>query len=88
METPSRELGVSRESEKNISKVINQNFGDTNDQKQQSVLHPCHCVTSAPQPCPTHLRRCPIGPRHSLPDVIGPSILGEVVIPIWLIGSL
>lgn len=76
--TPSsRELGFSRESEKNIPMVINQNFGDTNDQKQQRVLHPCHCVTSAPQSCPTHLRRCPIGPRRTPPDAIGPLVLGR-----------
>lgn len=74
VETPSRELGISGESGKNIPTVINQNLADTNDQKQQSVLHPCHRVTSAPQPCPTHLRRCPIGPRRTPPDAIGPSV--------------
>lgn len=72
--TPSRELGISGESGKNISMVINQNSCDTNDQKQRTVLHPCHCVTSAPRPCPTHLRLCPIGRRPPSPDVIGPSV--------------
>ena len=71
---PSGELGISRESGKNIPTVINQNFCDTNDQKQRSALHPCHRVTSAPQPCPTHLRRCPIGPRRTPPDAIGPPV--------------
>ncbi|KAA8587231.1 hypothetical protein FQN60_016093, partial [Etheostoma spectabile] len=74
VETPSRELGISGESGKNIPTVINQNFGDTNDQKQESVLHPCQCVTSSPQPCPAHLRRRPIGPSRTPPDVIGPSV--------------
>lgn len=71
---PSGELGISRESGKNIPTVINQNFCDTNDQKQRSALHPCHRVTSAPQPCPTHLLRCPIGPRRTPPDAIGPAL--------------
>lgn len=35
VETPSRELRISRESGKNIPMVINQNLGDTNDQKQR-----------------------------------------------------
>ena len=68
VEIPSRELGISGESTKT---VINQNFGDTNDQKQRTALYPCHCVTSAPYPCHTHLRRCPIGSHPAPLDVIG-----------------
>ncbi len=77
VETPSTELGISGESGKNIPTVINQNFGDTNDQRQRSALHPCQCVTSAPQTCPTHLRRYLIGPRHTLPFAIGPLVPGR-----------
>lgn len=39
-----------------------------------TVLHPCHSDTTAPQTCPTHLRRCPIGPRRTPHDAIGPLV--------------
>lgn len=71
VQTPSRELGLSGESGKNLPTVINQNFSDTNDQKQQTFLHPCRCVTSAQQPCPTHLRRNPIGSCRTPTATIG-----------------
>lgn len=58
----------------NISMVINQNFGDTNDQKQQSILYPCPYVPSAQQSCPTHLRRCPIGYQPASLHLIGLSV--------------
>lgn len=71
LETPSRAPRFSRESGKNIPMVINQNCSDTNDQKQRDRLRPRHCVTSNPRPRPTHLCRCPIGPRHTPHDAIG-----------------
>lgn len=77
VKTPSRELGLSGESGKNIPMVINQNFGDTNDQKQRTVLHPCQCVTSAQQPCPTHLCHNPIGPRRTHTHTIGLLVPGR-----------
>lgn len=77
VKTPSRELGLSGESGKNIPTVINQNFSDTNDQKQRTVLHPCQCVTSAQQPCPTHLRHNPIGPRRTPTNTIGLLVPGR-----------
>lgn len=82
LETPSGELRFSRESGKTIPTVINQNFSDTNDQKQQDLLPSRHCVTSNPQPRPTHLRRCPIGPRRTPPDAIGPPGTVEIALPI------
>lgn len=50
VETPFREVGISRESGKNIPMVINQNFGDTNDQKQRDRSPPvslCHLRPTA-----------------------------------------
>lgn len=72
MKTPS-----SGESGKNVPTVINQNFSDTNDQKQRTVLHPCQCVTSAQQPCPTHLRHNLIGPRRTPAKTIGLLVPGR-----------
>lgn len=55
--THTRGLGISGESGKNIPAIINQNFGDTNDQKQRSVLH--YVTAMSHPPVPPHHRPSP-----------------------------
>ncbi|CAJ1072006.1 hypothetical protein NQZ68_033811 [Xyrichtys novacula] len=76
VKTPSRELGISRESGKNIPTVINQNFADTNDHTQRdcspsvslchlhpkAMSHPPALPPYRPSPYATQ-RDWPNGPR-------------------------